>query len=72
MNFYILFQLIRELREEVEKLKQQLTASFRSQKDEIQEQLHESEKLMEEASLTWEQKEKQTELIQKVRVVFLL
>ena len=59
--------MIRELREEVEKLKQQLQArGMRSEKETIQEQLKESEKLMEEASLTWEQKERQTELIHQV------
>ena len=51
----------------MEKLKQQLQArGMRSEKETIQEQLQESEKLMEEASLTWEQKEKQTEFIHQV------
>ncbi|XP_057308656.1 kinesin-like protein KIF13A isoform X3 [Hydractinia symbiolongicarpus] len=61
-------KLIRELREEVETLKQQLLArGMRSEKQGLQEQLDESEKLMQEASLTWEQKEKQTEQIHQER-----
>ena len=59
--------MIRELREEVDILKQQLLArGMRSEKETLQDKLEESEKLMEEASLTWEQKEKKTEQIQKV------
>lgn len=61
-------KLIRELREEVEVLKQQLLArGMRSEKQGLQEQLDESEKLMQEASLTWEQKEEQTEQIHQER-----
>ncbi|XP_065651766.1 kinesin-like protein KIF13A isoform X6 [Hydra vulgaris] len=60
--------LIRELREEVERLKLQLLSrGIRSEKEVLQEQLDESKKLMEQASLTWEQKEKQTEYIQQER-----
>lgn len=48
-------------------MKQQLLArGMRSEKQGLQEQLDESEKLMQEASLTWEQKEEQTEQIHQV------
>ncbi|XP_031559004.1 kinesin-like protein KIF13A isoform X2 [Actinia tenebrosa] len=67
-------RIIRELREEVERLKQLLQlkiAGKLSPEDagefEIQEQLSESEKLMKEATMSWEQKEKQTEQIMQER-----
>lgn len=60
-------QLIRELREEVDKLKAQLLKhGIASDKESLQEALDQNEKLMKEASLTWEQKEKQTEQIHQV------
>ena len=39
---------------------------------EIEEMLSESEKLMSECTMTWEQKEKQTEKIQQVIVVICI
>lgn len=60
--------LIRELREEVDKLKKQLLKhGITSDKEVLQEALDQNEKLMQEASLTWEQKEKQTERIHQER-----
>ena len=51
----------------MDKLKAQLIGrGLMSQNGQLQEQLVESEKLMQEASLTWEQKEKQTEEIHQV------
>ena len=59
--------MIRELREEVDKLKAQLLKhGIASDKESLQEALDQNEKLMKEASLTWEQKEKQTERIHQV------
>ena len=63
----LFLKLIRELREEVEKLKMQLLKhGIKSDKEVLQEALDQNEKLMQEASLTWEQKEKQTERIHQV------
>ena len=75
-------QIIRELREEVDRLKRLLAAKIAGKSHivepgettiEIEEMLSESEKLMSECTMTWEQKEKQTQEIQQVRqrAVFL-
>ena len=84
LNYLILFwwwffvqfwQIIRELREEVDRLKRMLAAKIAGKSHivepgettiEIKEMLSESEKLMSECTMTWEQKEKQTEKIQQV------
>ncbi|CAL8291009.1 unnamed protein product [Merluccius merluccius] len=56
-------RIIRELREEVEKLKVQLTAAESLKAPELKEKLQESEKLIEEMTVTWEQKLRKTEEI---------
>lgn len=86
LNYLILFwwwffvqfwQIIRELREEVDRLKRMLAAKIAGKSHivepgettiEIKEMLSESEKLMSECTMTWEQKEKQTEKIQQVHL----
>ncbi|CAB3986740.1 kinesin KIF13B, partial [Paramuricea clavata] len=61
-------KIIRELREEVERLKQILKIKgFSDSKDEIKEKLTESENLMEEFTMSWEEKEKNTEKIKQER-----
>ena len=75
-RFFVQFwQIIRELREEVDRLKRMLAAKIAGKSHivepgettiEIKEMLSESEKLMSECTMTWEQKEKQTEKIQQV------
>lgn len=75
-KYFLLFiQIIRELREEVDRLKRMLSAKIAGKSHivepgettvEIEEMLSESEKLMSECTMTWEQKEKQTEKIQQV------
>lgn len=69
-------KIIRELREEVDRLKRMLAAKIAGKSHivepgettiEIKEMLSESEKLMSECTMTWEQKEKQTEKIQQER-----
>ena len=79
-NFYcsdtyvncFLFQIIRELREEVEMLKALLKEKIAEKPTgtketvEIEEMLSENEKLMKECTMSWEQKEKQTEQIMQV------
>ena len=64
------FQIIRELREEVEMLKKLLAARIAGPggTGDIEEKLSESEKLMRECTMSWEQKEKQTEKIQQVKL----
>uniref|UniRef100_A0A8C5B6Z2 Kinesin family member 13A n=1 Tax=Gadus morhua TaxID=8049 RepID=A0A8C5B6Z2_GADMO len=56
-------RIIRELREEVEKLREQLTAAESLKAPELKEKLQESEKLIEEMTVTWEQKLRKTEEI---------
>jgi hypothetical protein len=59
------------LREEVERLKQILKIKgFSDSKDEIKEKLTESENLMEEFTMSWEEKEKNTEKIKQVPLVY--
>ncbi len=76
-----MFQIIRELREEVDRLRVLLqskainpTLNARSkiardsvEAGNIQEELAENEKLIQECTRTWEEKEKQTEIIHQVR-----
>ena len=61
-------QIIRELREEVERLRQILKVKgFSDSKDDIKEKLTESENLMEEFTMSWEEKEKNSEKIKQER-----
>uniref|UniRef100_H3A1E4 Kinesin family member 13A n=1 Tax=Latimeria chalumnae TaxID=7897 RepID=H3A1E4_LATCH len=62
-------KIIRELREEVEKLKEQLSqAETKSLKaPELKEKLEESEKLIKELTITWEEKLRKTEEIAQER-----
>ncbi|XP_037309115.2 kinesin-like protein KIF13A isoform X2 [Pungitius pungitius] len=56
-------RIIRELREEVEKLKVQLSQAESLKAPELKEKLHESEKLIQEMTVTWEEKLRKTEEI---------
>nr|XP_043889683.1 kinesin-like protein KIF13A isoform X2 [Solea senegalensis] len=56
-------RIIRELREEVEKLKVQLSQAESMKAPELKEKLHESEKLILEMTVTWEEKLRKTEEI---------
>ncbi|XP_034084087.1 kinesin-like protein KIF13A isoform X3 [Gymnodraco acuticeps] len=56
-------RIIRELREEVEKLKVQLSQAESLKAPELKEKLHESEKLILEMTVTWEEKLRKTEEI---------
>uniref|UniRef100_A0A3Q3E1Y8 Kinesin family member 13A n=1 Tax=Labrus bergylta TaxID=56723 RepID=A0A3Q3E1Y8_9LABR len=56
-------RIIRELREEVEKLKVQLSQAELMKAPELKEKLHESEKLIQEMTVTWEEKLRKTEEI---------
>ncbi|XP_076009871.1 kinesin-like protein KIF13A isoform X2 [Genypterus blacodes] len=56
-------RIIRELREEVEKLKVQLSQAESLKAPELNEKLQESEKLIEEMTVTWEEKLRKTEEI---------
>ncbi|NXX79912.1 KI13A protein, partial [Urocolius indicus] len=58
---------IRELREEVEKLKEQLSQAEAMKAPELKEKLEESEKLMKELTVTWEEKLRKTEEIAQER-----
>ncbi|XP_061089735.1 kinesin-like protein KIF13A isoform X2 [Conger conger] len=60
-------RIIRELREEVEKLKEQLTQAESMKAPELQEKLQESEKLIQEMTVTWEEKLRKTEEIAQER-----
>ncbi|PKU34991.1 hypothetical protein llap_14705 [Limosa lapponica baueri] len=57
-------RVIRELREEVEKLKEQLS---QAEAPELKEKLEESEKLIKELTVTWEEKLRKTEEIAQER-----
>ncbi|RXN27553.1 kinesin KIF13A isoform X2 [Labeo rohita] len=59
-------RIIRELREEVEKLKVQLSQAESLKAPELQEKLQESEKLIQEMTVTWEEKLRKTEEIAQV------
>ncbi|KAM4601055.1 kinesin-like protein KIF13A isoform 4-T4 [Polymixia lowei] len=56
-------RIIRELREEVEKLRVQLTQAESLKAPELKEKLQESEKLIQEMTVTWEEKLRKTEEI---------
>uniref|UniRef100_A0A673N2C4 Kinesin-like protein n=1 Tax=Sinocyclocheilus rhinocerous TaxID=307959 RepID=A0A673N2C4_9TELE len=60
-------RIIRELREEVEKLKVQLSQAESLKSPELQEKLQESEKLVQEMTVTWEEKLRKTEEIAQER-----
>ncbi|XP_064409537.1 kinesin-like protein KIF13A isoform X10 [Latimeria chalumnae] len=60
-------KIIRELREEVEKLKEQLSQAESLKAPELKEKLEESEKLIKELTITWEEKLRKTEEIAQER-----
>ncbi|XP_034427432.1 kinesin-like protein KIF13B isoform X2 [Hippoglossus hippoglossus] len=60
-------RIIRELREEVEKLRVQLTQAESLKAPELKERLEESEKLIQEMTITWEQKLRKTEEVAQER-----
>ncbi|XP_030626800.1 kinesin-like protein KIF13B [Chanos chanos] len=60
-------RIIRELREEVEKLKEQLTKAESMKAPELKDRLEESEKLIQEMTVTWEEKLRKTEEIAQER-----
>ncbi|XP_074471910.1 kinesin-like protein KIF13B isoform X3 [Sebastes fasciatus] len=60
-------RIIRELREEVEKLKEMLTEAESMKAPELKDRLEESEKLIQEMTVTWEQKLRNTEAIAQER-----
>ncbi|XP_060045299.1 kinesin-like protein KIF13A isoform X4 [Erinaceus europaeus] len=60
-------KVIRELREEVEKLKEQLSQAEAMKAPELKEKLDESEKLIKELTVTWEEKLRKTEEIAQER-----
>nr|XP_043904776.1 kinesin-like protein KIF13B isoform X1 [Solea senegalensis] len=60
-------RIIRELREEVEKLREQLTEAESMKAPELKERLEESEKLIQEMMVTWEDKLRKTEAVAQER-----
>ncbi|XP_041039726.1 kinesin-like protein KIF13A isoform X2 [Carcharodon carcharias] len=60
-------KIIRELREEVEKLKEQLSQAEAMKAPELKEKLAESEKLIKDLTITWEEKLRKTEEIAQDR-----
>ncbi|KAM9817552.1 kinesin-like protein KIF13B [Neosynchiropus ocellatus] len=60
-------RIIRELREEVEKLREQLTQAESLKAPELKDRLEESEKLIQEMTITWEDKLRKTEEIAQER-----
>uniref|UniRef100_A0A8C6LQP3 Kinesin family member 13B n=1 Tax=Nothobranchius furzeri TaxID=105023 RepID=A0A8C6LQP3_NOTFU len=60
-------RIIRELREEVEKLREQLTEAESMKAPELKERLEESEKLIQEMTVSWEEKLHKTEAIAQER-----
>ncbi|XP_030054570.1 kinesin-like protein KIF13B [Microcaecilia unicolor] len=60
-------RIIRELREEVEKLKDQLSKAESMKAPELKDRLEESEKLIQEMTVTWEEKLRKTEEIAQER-----
>uniref|UniRef100_UPI00398F7F6A kinesin-like protein KIF13A isoform X2 n=1 Tax=Pristiophorus japonicus TaxID=55135 RepID=UPI00398F7F6A len=60
-------KIIRELREEVEKLKEQLSQAEALKAPELKEKLEESEKLIKDLTVTWEEKLRKTEEIAQDR-----
>ncbi|XP_075441751.1 kinesin-like protein KIF13A isoform X4 [Ascaphus truei] len=60
-------RVIRELREEVEKLREQLSQAEAMKAPELKEKLEESEKLIRDLTITWEEKLRKTEEIAQGR-----
>ncbi|XP_041841504.1 kinesin-like protein KIF13B isoform X1 [Melanotaenia boesemani] len=60
-------RIIRELREEVEKLRVQLTQAESLKAPELKERLEESEKLIQEMTVSWEEKLRKTEEVAQER-----
>ncbi|XP_032869740.1 kinesin-like protein KIF13A isoform X4 [Amblyraja radiata] len=60
-------KIIRELREEVEKLREQLNQAESMKAPELKEKLEESEKLIKDLTVTWEEKLRKTEEIAQER-----
>ncbi|XP_034755681.1 kinesin-like protein KIF13B isoform X2 [Etheostoma cragini] len=60
-------RIIRQLREEVEKLREQLTKAESMKAPELKDRLEESEKLIQEMTVTWEDKLQKTEAIAQER-----
>ncbi|XP_028998063.1 kinesin-like protein KIF13B isoform X2 [Betta splendens] len=60
-------RIIRELREEVEKLREQLTEAESMKAPELKDRLEESEKLIQEMTVTWEEKLRKTQAIAQER-----
>ncbi|XP_059207724.1 kinesin-like protein KIF13B isoform X3 [Centropristis striata] len=60
-------RIIRELREEVEKLREQLTQAESLKAPELKDRLEESEKLIQEMTITWEEKLRKTEEVAQER-----
>ncbi|XP_039546132.1 kinesin-like protein KIF13B isoform X2 [Pimephales promelas] len=60
-------RIIRELREEVEKLRSQLTEAESMKAPDLKERLEESEKLIQEMTVSWEEKLRKTEEIAQER-----
>ncbi|KAA8583439.1 hypothetical protein FQN60_015985, partial [Etheostoma spectabile] len=60
-------RIIRQLREEVEKLREQLTEAESMKAPELKDRLEESEKLIQEMTVTWEDKLQKTEAIAQER-----
>ncbi|XP_071386944.1 kinesin-like protein KIF13B, partial [Centroberyx affinis] len=60
-------RIIRELREEVEKLRDQLTEAESMKAPELKDRLEESEKLIQEMTVTWEEKLRKTEAVAQER-----
>ncbi|KAL2083840.1 hypothetical protein ACEWY4_019358 [Coilia grayii] len=60
-------RIIRELRTEVDKLRQQLSQAESMKAPELKERLEESEKLIQEMTVTWEEKLRKTEEIAQER-----
>uniref|UniRef100_A0A8C1J1P5 Kinesin family member 13Bb n=1 Tax=Cyprinus carpio TaxID=7962 RepID=A0A8C1J1P5_CYPCA len=60
-------RIIRELREEVEKLRSQLTEAESMKAPELKDRLEESEKLIQEMTVSWEEKLRKTEEIAQER-----
>ncbi|XP_048457335.1 kinesin-like protein KIF13B [Rhincodon typus] len=60
-------RIIRELREEVDKLREQLSRAEAMKAPELKDRLEESEKLIQEMTVTWEEKLRKTEAIAQDR-----
>ncbi|XP_053570753.1 kinesin-like protein KIF13A isoform X1 [Bombina bombina] len=60
-------RVIRELREEVDKLREQLSQAEAMKAPELKEKLEESEKLIRDLTITWEEKLRKTEAIAQER-----